>query len=110
MGEREFVVYRIERMRQNVNNSGFSEVLNKIVDIFPNLLYVGMDLLVDVVDKHMRLAAILGEVGCYLFADKGAVQMRDLESPGDRVVVGDGDHVHTLVPGYPVECLRLGEA
>ena len=81
MSERQFVVYRIERMRQDVNNSGFSEILNKIVDIFPDLLYVGMDLLVDVVDKHMRLAAVLGEVGRYLLADKGAMQCAISSAP-----------------------------
>src|SRR5208337_3227056 len=110
MREREFFVYRIQRVREGVNNSGFSEILNEVVDVFPDLLYVCMDLLVDVVGKHMRLAAILGEVGGYLFTDEGAGQMCNFERPGDRVVVCDGNNIHTLVPGYSVERLRFGEA
>src|SRR6266508_3728819 len=43
----------------------------------------------------MHLARIVGEIGGDLFADKGARPITDLQATLDRIVVGNGDVVHS---------------
>ncbi len=45
----------------------------------------------------MQLARIIRKTRGDLFADKSARQVRNLEAAVDRIVIGDGDEIHSML-------------
>ena len=58
----------------------------------------------------MQLARIVGEIGGDLFADKRARPITDLQATLDRIVVGNGDVVHSALQQFFIQLLRIGIA
>src|SRR4029434_9013914 len=58
----------------------------------------------------MQLARIVREIGGDLFADKGARLIADLQAALDRIVVGNGDVVHSPFEQFFIQLLRVGIA
>jgi hypothetical protein len=58
----------------------------------------------------MQLARIVREIGGDLFADKGAGPITDLQATLDRIVVGNGDVVHSAIQQFFIQLLRIGIA
>ena len=58
----------------------------------------------------MQLARIVGEIRGDLFADKGASPMTDLQATLDRIVVGNGDIVHSPFEQFFIQLFRVGIA
>jgi hypothetical protein len=66
----------------------------QIENVVAHLDDFGVLSLGDSPDEDVDLARVLREVGCDLFADECPGQIRNLQVPVDRVVVGNGDEIH----------------
>jgi hypothetical protein len=78
-------------------------------DVLADLLDFLMNGLIDVIDQHMGLAPIVGEICGHFFADEGVGQMRDGQCALDGVVIGYGDPVHAAGFGDPIELFGFRE-
>ena len=58
----------------------------------------------------MHLARIVGEIGGDLFADKSVRPIADLQATLDRIVVGNGDVVHSPLQQFFIQLFRVGIA
>ena len=61
-------------------------------------------------NKDVQLARIVGEIGSDLLADKRAGPIANLQATLNRIVVGNGDVVHSPVQQLFVQLLRVGIA
>jgi hypothetical protein len=103
------VVYREQRVGEDVNNAGFVKVIDEIEYVFPNALDLAMDSIVYVVDEDMGFAAVIREVGCDFFAYERAGQVGDFGAARNGIVICYGDEIHTLLSGDSVNFSRFGE-
>jgi hypothetical protein len=58
----------------------------------------------------MQLARIVWKIGGDLFADKSARPINNLQAALDRIVVGNGDVVHSSLEQFFVQFFRIGIA
>ena len=99
-----------QRVGDEVDDALRAHQVDELVDVLPRRQQVRELPLRDAEGDDVQAAAGLGQVGAQLGAQEGPRQVRDLERPGDRVVVGDGDEVHPASVCGLVDGLGRGEA
>ena len=106
LGRKTFVP-RPERMRHGMRDVLKFEVTREFVDVAPHALDFRVLLLGDTPNEKMHFDIILGKKSGDFLADECARLTRDFQAPLDRVVVGEGDKIKSLVPERPVDFFRL---
>ena len=99
-----------QRMGDKVDDALRTQQSHEFIDVLTGRQQVGELPLRDAEGDDVQAAARLGQVGAQFGAQEGPRQVRDLERPGDRVVVRDGDEVHPASVGGIVDGLGRGEA
>src|SRR5438552_15385662 len=108
MGRLEFAIDAVKWMRHGVRNLSALQVSLQCKNIVPDDYDVGVLLFGDAPDQNVNLAWVLGKVGCDLLADKRVRQIANLQTTVDRVVVGEGDEVHSALEQLPMQLARVG--
>ena len=104
------VVHGVQWVGDGTGDGRLLQIADKLKDVAPQSLDVGMLGFGDVVDEDVDLAPVGREIGRDLLADENPRQMRDFEGALDFVVVRDGDERHAPPPGDMVKMKRLGKA
>ena len=61
----------------------------------------------DAPDQDVDLAGVLRKISCDLLADKSVGQIANCETAIDRVVIGDGDEIHSAREQFPMQLPRI---
>src|SRR5260370_35135419 len=104
----EFAVDAVKRMRNRVGNIRSGEITLQCENIFPEDDDVVVLLSGNAPDQDVNLAGVLWKIGRDLFADKGIWQIANLKTAVDRVVIGDGDEVHSALEQLPMQLAGVG--
>jgi hypothetical protein len=101
-------VERDHRVGQNVDESGFSQIVDQPVDIGAPRLDLDVVGRGQPVDQNVDRVTVFGRDGGDLFAGEELGFVRERQRPVDRLVVGEGDDVHPGLLRHPVGVLRRG--
>src|SRR6266705_2182183 len=97
MGCFELAVDAVERMRDRVCNLCALQISLQRQNVVANDNNVVVLLLGDPPNQDVNLAGILRKIGGDLLADKSVGEIANLETTLDRIVVGDGDKIHSAL-------------
>ena len=103
------VVYRIQRMGDDVENRFLMKIGGQFVDVVTDFLDFPVLGLGDIQGQNMQLAAVFREIAGDLLADKSTRQVGDFEGAVDTVVIADGHMRHPPSSGDVVDLQRFGK-
>ena len=98
-----------ERVGDVVGDVRLTQAGDEVVHAWAGLGGLGERGLVDAERHHVDARPFLREPGVELRAQEGPRQVGDGQGPGQRVVVGDGDEVHSPGALRPVQVEGFGE-
>ena len=91
----EFFVDAVKRVGEGMSDVFRSQEGLHFVNVFAGVVDLAVLGLGDSPDEKVDTAFVLGKIDGDFFADDHAGQVRDLEAPFDRVLVGEGHEVHS---------------
>jgi len=92
-----------------MKNGFMAKISGQFENVFSQFLNIVMLRFRYVICQHMNLAAIIREIRRNFLAHEGIRQMRDLESAGNGIVIGDGHHIHPLFSGGFIDLHWIGK-
>ncbi len=106
----ESLVDRPERMGHGVGDTLLFQPAGQLVDVAPQILDLAVLCLGDAPGKKMHFDVILGKKSGDFLAEKHTGTAGNLEATVDRVMVGEGDIIETLLPQRLIQFARLRAA
>ncbi len=96
----------VDRVGQGVDDASLAQVVHEPVDVTPPGLGLRVNLRVEAVDEDVYAGPVFRKAGGDLLADKEVRVVDEGQGPFYRLVVGQGDEVHTGAFGRPVGLFR----
>ncbi len=110
MLDRKTLVHRPERMRHGMRDVLGLEVAREFVNVAPHALDLHMLFFGDTPREKVHFDVILRKESGDFLANEGARLICNFQTALDRVVVGEGDKIKSLLPQRPVDFFRLRAA
>jgi hypothetical protein len=89
-------------MRQHVDDPGFPQILDQIVDITAPVLRLHVTAGVESVEQDVGVASVFRKSGRNLIADQEVGVVQECEGPVYRLVVGERHEIHASPLRHPV--------
>src|SRR4029077_16649216 len=99
----QFSVHAVKRVRNCVRDLGGLQVALQVEDVIADTFYIAMLLLGDSPDENVQLTSVVWEIRCDLFAEKGGMEMCNLQAALDRIVVGNRCVIHAALEQLAVQ-------
>src|SRR5215469_228057 len=97
-------------MRHSMRDPRALKIPLQIENVFANVFDIAMLLFGNPPNQNMQLATVARKISGYLFADERSRQMCNFEAPSDRIVICNGDVIHSALAQLFIQLRRIGIA
>src|SRR6267143_2107694 len=104
----ELAVDAVKRVRDRVRDLAALQISLQRKNIVPDDDDVVVLLFGDTPDQDVNLAGILWKISRDLLADESVGEVADFQTAFDRVVIGNGDKIHSVLQQLSMQLARVG--